>query len=133
MYRIKYKEKTFNFKGKLVTITDDRLFSEDDEFYKKFKSHFKKADNVQMLVEEPIEDAKVEVETESVAEVEDHVPPNEVEVNDEVVETVEIDFEALETKDELVQYIKDKGIEVNLGRTKDVEKIKEKIREVVGE
>ena len=126
MYRIKYKEKTFNFKGKLVTITDDRLFSEDDEFYKKFKSHFKKADTVQMLVEEPIEDAKVEVETESVAEVEDHVPPNEVEVN-------EIDFEALETKDELIQYIKEKGIEVNLGRTKDVEKIKEKIREVVGE
>ena len=106
MYRLRRDKQTFSYNGGMVTIIKDRLFETDDKFLAKFKMHFEKVvGEVQTLNEVPVEVATVEV--------------------------TEIDYNTLETKEELLQYVEDNNIDIDLGNTRSVAKIKAKIKAVL--
>jgi len=146
MYRFKHKEKTLNFQNKLVKVTDEVLYDDEHPLVLKFKSHFVKESDARILVEQPVEDAKVIQEDENVsteigvdlAKGDDETVVTEVVVTKDAVDDVKNEsegetvvaegYESLETKEELVQYIEDNQIDVSLGNTKNPDKIKEKIK-----
>lgn len=136
-YRLIYKEKTFSYRNGLVKVTDEVLYEEDHPFYKAFKRHFKEEkteegeSQPQLLVEEPVEDAKVIVEDEETStEIQgmdgEIISFDESESLDETA-----DYKTLETKEELIKFIEDNGVNVVIGNTKDVKKIKAKIEKAL--
>lgn len=143
LYRLKYKEKTFNYKNRLIRLTNEITYPEDHDIYKKFKSHFifdsevedgnETESNPTILLEDPVEDAKVIIEDEKVStevktedETEDETEGDTIDLEED---DVVVDYNTLETKEELIQYIKDNELDVVVGNTKSVDKIKAKIKD----
>lgn len=130
-YRLKQEIKTFAVGSKVYTVTNKQTYSEDNIIVKNFKKYFYE-DGKQILNEQPIEQAKVQVIMSS----DDDKSLIDVDVTNMPIETKEenktVDYNSLETKEELEQYVADNNIEVNFGNVKNVDKLKARIAEVLG-
>lgn len=143
LYKLIYKEKTFNYRGKLMKVTNEVHYEEDHFIRKAFKSHFvkvPKSELPQLLVEQPVQDAKVIVEDENVSTEIQGADATVISFDeakgldqtaDVTVVVEEVDYNTFTKKSELVKYIEDKGLNVTIGNTKDVEKIKAKIKDAL--
>ncbi len=123
-YMLNQEVKTFALGSKVYTITNKVTYNEDNIIVKKFPKFFHEKGK-QLLVEQPIEQANVEVSMSS--------DSNENIINESnKTNTVIVDYNTLETREELEKYVAENNIKVNFGNVKNIDKIKERIAEVLG-